>query len=148
MWYPRRSDRLSRIIRKLFAAQLKLPSGRSVIISRLTGRSIARLRAILPYLKTDADASSWLISCLVTNEKGERLFGLSVSDKTELEIAILRMHRRMYGVPLFGRPSETAVPQTKSDTASDLSVLEFVDRYVASEGYFSNAILLAYRSGH
>jgi hypothetical protein len=139
--------RLIRIIRKLFAARLKLSSGRNVVISRIAGRNIARLRAMLPYLKTDADASSWLISCLVTNEKGEKLFGLTVSDKAELETAILRMHRRMYGVPLFGRPSETAASQTRSDAAS-LSVLEFADRYVASEEYFSNAILLAYRSGH
>jgi hypothetical protein len=84
----------------------------------------------------------------VTNEKDERLFGLTLSDKTELENAILRMHRKMYGVPLFGKPSQTAAPQARSNAASDLSILEFADRYVASEEYFANAILLACRSGH
>jgi hypothetical protein len=127
--------------------RLKLPSGRDALISRMTERDTARLRTALPDLTTEADARAWLVQRLATDRKGERLSGLSASDEAEVLGAILRMHERIYGVPLFGRPERATAPKTRSDAASAPRVLEFVDRYVASRECFSDAILLASQSG-
>jgi hypothetical protein len=136
---------MSRILQKLFATRVKLPSGRNTRILRMNRKNVADLRAALPFFKTDLDASSWLANCLATNDKGERLSGISASDEAELVSAIFRTHGRIYGVPLFARLDEFNLPKTRSDAASDSSILEFLDRYVASEDCFAEAALLGYR---
>lgn len=101
------------------------------------------MRAVLPRLGDDTAIISWLFERLVTDEQGRRFRALSPEDAEALTEAVLRMHERLYGVPLFGGSAPTM--QGRHELRP--TVRDFIHRYLASDEQFAAAIAEGSRSG-
>jgi len=123
-----------------------LPSGRSVLLARLTARDVSQLCEARSWFETDADAASWLIERLALDTRGRRgrIFAaaLSAGDLAALIEGIKTLHRTIRGVPLFERPPEASLEPPRANARAG-SLLNFVDRYIALDHAFGTASNLA-----
>jgi hypothetical protein len=133
--------------RRLFAARVCLPSGRDVLVSRLTGWDVWDLSEARPRFETDADAAGWLVERLVQDVCGRggtvRANELSAIDLQCLVDSIMSAHAAKHGIWLFSPIDElrpTSSREQHRHRPYVVSLLDFVDRYIALDHLVGTAI--------
>lgn len=120
------------LIRKWLAKRITLPSGGDAFIMRMIAPDITAWQSERAHLRSNADATGWLIARLVRGPDNTVLTALRDTDRDALVAHIRAMHGSVHGVPMFDE-------QTQAGPRAETCIAECIDRFAATTEIFAAA---------